>query len=94
MCSGSASLPSSVFEKWEEITGHRLLERYGMTEIGMALTNPYNPISSRTPKFVGEPFPSVDVAVVQHKEDESDEFLLEVCKGRYRIKPSELIELD
>lgn len=30
----------SVLEKWEAITGHRLLERYGMTEIGMALSNP------------------------------------------------------
>ena len=40
MISGSAALPVPVMEKWEEITGHRLLERYGMTEIGMALTNP------------------------------------------------------
>ena len=38
--SGSAALPVSVLERWEEITGHRLLERYGMTEIGMALSNP------------------------------------------------------
>lgn len=41
MVSGSAPLPTSVFEKWHEITGHKLLERYGMTEIGMALSNPY-----------------------------------------------------
>ena len=40
MLSGSASLPVPVLEKFEIITGHRLLERYGMTEIGMALTNP------------------------------------------------------
>jgi len=40
MISGSAALPVPVLEKWEQITGHRLLERYGMTEIGMALTNP------------------------------------------------------
>ena len=40
MVSGSAALPQPVMEKWESITGHRLLERYGMTEIGMALTNP------------------------------------------------------
>jgi len=38
--SGSAALPVPVLEKFEKISGHRLLERYGMTEIGMALTNP------------------------------------------------------
>ena len=40
MVSGSAALPEPVMSRWEQITGHRLLERYGMTEIGMALTNP------------------------------------------------------
>jgi malonyl-CoA/methylmalonyl-CoA synthetase len=40
MISGSASLPVPVLERWEEVTGHRLLERYGMSEIGMALSNP------------------------------------------------------
>lgn len=39
--SGSAALPVPVLNKWREISGHTLLERYGMTEIGMALTNPY-----------------------------------------------------
>ena len=45
--SGSAALPQPVMERWEEITGHTLLERYGMTEIGMALTNPLK--GKRTP---------------------------------------------
>lgn len=40
MVSGSAALPLPTLQRWEEITGHRLLERYGMTEIGMALSNP------------------------------------------------------
>jgi len=40
MVSGSAALPVPVLEKWKSITGHTLLERYGMTEIGMALSNP------------------------------------------------------
>ncbi len=40
MVSGSAALPTPIFSKWKEITGHVLLERYGMTEIGMGLTNP------------------------------------------------------
>ena len=41
MVSGSAALPIPVLEKWHKISGHTLLERYGMTEIGMAVSNPY-----------------------------------------------------
>ncbi len=40
MVSGSAALPAAVMKRWEGITGHTLLERYGMTETGMVLTNP------------------------------------------------------
>jgi malonyl-CoA/methylmalonyl-CoA synthetase len=40
MMSGSAALPVRTLARWREITGHTLLERYGMTEIGMALSNP------------------------------------------------------
>ena len=40
MVSGSAALPASVHEQWTALTGQKLLERYGMTEIGMALSNP------------------------------------------------------
>lgn len=40
MVSGSAALPVPLLEKWKNATGHTLLERYGMTEIGMALSNP------------------------------------------------------
>lgn len=42
MISGSAALPASVHERWTALTGQRLLERYGMTEIGMAISNPYH----------------------------------------------------
>lgn len=40
MVSGSSALPVPVLERWKSLTGHVLLERYGMTEIGMALSNP------------------------------------------------------
>jgi malonyl-CoA/methylmalonyl-CoA synthetase len=59
MVSGSAALPVSVMEKWEKISGHRLLERYGMTEIGMAISNPYE--GERKAGFIGLPLPGVDV---------------------------------
>ncbi len=62
MVSGSAALPVSTLERWKEISGHTLLERYGMTEIGMALSNPYRGV--RVPGSVGTPLPSVEVQLV------------------------------
>jgi malonyl-CoA/methylmalonyl-CoA synthetase len=62
MMSGSAALPVHILERWREITGHTLLERYGMTEIGMALSNPLD--GERRPGFVGEPLPGVEVRLV------------------------------
>ena len=59
MVSGSAALPVPMFERWQEITGHTLLERYGMTEIGMALSNPLH--GQRLPGHVGMPLPGVEV---------------------------------
>jgi malonyl-CoA/methylmalonyl-CoA synthetase len=60
--SGSAALPVSTLERWKEISGHTLLERYGMTEIGMALSNPLR--GERVPGSVGTPLPSVVVQLV------------------------------
>jgi len=61
MVSGSAALPVSVMERFEEVSGHRLLERYGMTEIGMALSNPYH--GDRVAGTVGYPLPGVQCRV-------------------------------
>ena len=62
MVSGSAALPVSVHEAWRRLTGQSLLERYGMTEIGMALSNPYD--GERRPGSVGTPLPRVEVRLV------------------------------
>ena len=59
MVSGSAALPMRLFELWQQISGHTLLERYGMTEIGMALSNPLR--GERRPGHVGHPLPGVEV---------------------------------
>ena len=61
MVSGSAALPVSTLEQWREISGHVLLERYGMTELGMALGNT---LDRRVPGHVGWPFPGVEVRIV------------------------------
>ncbi len=60
--SGSAALPVSTLEKWKQISGHVLLERYGMTEIGMALSNPLH--GQRVPGSVGLPLPGVEARLV------------------------------
>lgn len=62
MVSGSAALPVSVLDQWKTITGHTLLERYGMTEIGMAISNPLR--GTRKPGYVGLPLPGVGVRLV------------------------------
>ena len=69
MVSGSAALPVTVMEKWKKISGHTLLERYGMTEIGMALSNPYD--GERKSGYVGMPLPGVNVRLVDENYIES-----------------------
>ena len=71
MMSGSAALPVQTLERWREISGHTLLERYGMTEIGMALSNPLH--GERRAGYVGTPLPGVDVRLVdEHGADVPD----------------------
>ncbi|MGW8178677.1 MAG: acyl-CoA synthetase [bacterium] len=65
MVSGSAALPVSVAEQWEAISGHTLLERYGMTEIGMALSNPLR--GRRKLGTVGFPLPGIDVRLTDEQ---------------------------
>src|SRR3989304_1532323 len=62
MVSGSAALPVSLLDRWRDISGHTLLERYGMTEIGMALSNPVR--GRRGPGHGGTPLPGVEVRLV------------------------------
>ena len=60
MVSGSAALPGAdAASEWREISGHVLLERYGMTELGMVLSNPLH--GERRPGFVGTPLDRVEV---------------------------------
>lgn len=73
MCCGSAALPIPVLERFKELSGHTLLERYGMTEIGMALSQSYLPLSHRVPGTVGEPLPTVETKVRPLATDESSD---------------------
>ncbi|KAM7101040.1 malonate--CoA ligase ACSF3, mitochondrial isoform 6-T7 [Ciconia maguari] len=93
MVSGSAALPVPVLEKWKSITGHTLLERYGMTEIGMALSNPLHGV--RVPGSVGTPLPGVEVRIATetlknggrsytiHAQGDEDNTQI-ICAGSWR----------
>lgn len=66
--SGSAPLLQETFVAFEERTGHRILERYGMTETNMNTSNPLH--GERKPGTVGPPLPGVEVRVVDDAGDE------------------------
>jgi malonyl-CoA/methylmalonyl-CoA synthetase len=57
IASGTAPLNVKTFNNWYDLTKYRILERYGMTEVGMALTNPYRQTGAvkRTGGTVGRP---------------------------------------
>jgi malonyl-CoA/methylmalonyl-CoA synthetase len=63
-CSGSAPLDPETFRVFERLTGHPILERYGMTETGMLLSNPYD--GERLPGTVGTPLPGVSAQVADN----------------------------
>jgi malonyl-CoA/methylmalonyl-CoA synthetase len=60
--SGSAPLPAHILEVFREKFGHTILERYGMSETLMNLSNPYE--GERRPGSVGSPLPGVSVKLL------------------------------
>ena len=61
--SGSAPLSADIHRAFEERSGHRVLERYGMTETGMLTSNPYD--GQRRAGYVGPPLPGVDLRIAE-----------------------------
>lgn len=80
MVSGSAALPISVLEKWKGISGQTLLERYGMTEMGMAISNPYR--GERRPGHIGQPLAGIQIRIA----DEQDQVLSAGQTGEIQVK--------
>ncbi len=66
-CSGSAPLAPETHAAFQELTGQIILERYGMTETGMNLSNPY--AGPRVAGTVGTPLPGVSMRIVQRGTD-------------------------
>lgn len=77
--SGSAPLSPQTFAEFERVFGQRILERYGMTETGMNLTNPYD--GERRPGTVGSPFPGQEARVVD-------------VRSRHPLPPGEIGEIE
>lgn len=91
LTSGSDRLPDDVFKAFQETFGHTLLERYGMTETGMNLSNPLS--GERRVGSVGLPLPGVEARIVdpetgeQLRDGEVGEVQIRgphVCKGYWR----------
>ncbi|WP_129632533.1 acyl-CoA synthetase [Candidatus Oscillochloris fontis] len=66
--SGSAALPPQIFHTFRDLFGHTILERYGMTETIMNLTNPYQ--GERRAGTVGMPFPGQAARIVDVRSRE------------------------
>ncbi len=60
--SGSAALPVTLAERWRDLTGTIPLERFGMTEIGVGMSNPLDP-GGRRAGWVGSPLPTVEARI-------------------------------
>ena len=82
MVCGSAALPVPTMVAWAELSGQILLERYGMTEIGMGLSNSYE--GRRYPGCVGRPLPLVEVKIAPLENEAEDKILL----GNRRVSPT------
>jgi malonyl-CoA/methylmalonyl-CoA synthetase len=88
--SGSAPLPAQTLEDFRALFGHTILERYGMTETMMNISNPYD--GERRPGSVGFPLPGVTIRVVDAEgrdlpDGETGEIYLKgpnVCAGYWR----------
>jgi len=61
--SGSAPLLTDTFDEFEQRSGHVILERYGMSETTMLVSNPYD--GERIGGTVGVPLPGVSVSIVK-----------------------------
>ena len=69
MVSGSAALPEPLALRWTQISGHTLLERYGMTEFAMAISNPL--VGARKLNSIGRPLPGYEARIVPMDEDKA-----------------------
>lgn len=83
--SGSAPLPAHIHEAFRKRFGHTILERYGMSEALMIMSNPYE--GERRAGSVGPPLPGVSARIV----DENGDLLGNDAVGEVEIRSPHLI---
>jgi malonyl-CoA/methylmalonyl-CoA synthetase len=81
MVSGSAALPAGLHRQWQALTGQVLLERYGMTETGMILSNPLQ--GERRPGSVGVALPGVEVRL---RSEHGENIVVEGEAGEIQVR--------
>jgi len=79
--SGSAPLLAETHARFEARTGHRILERYGMTETNMNTSNPYD--GERRPGTVGFPLPGVELKIT---DADTGEEVAQGAVGRIEVR--------
>ncbi|KAI9039903.1 Malonyl-CoA synthetase MCS [Aspergillus affinis] len=94
--SGSAALPKPIRDGWAELSGgNLLLERYGMTEVGMALSCGLEEVD-RVDGCVGWPFPSVEARLMETDDDTGSQVVIslgvetDLDSGRERVREIQL----
>ncbi|XP_003739486.1 acyl-CoA synthetase family member 3, mitochondrial [Galendromus occidentalis] len=78
LISGSASLPEPIYHRMHEITGMEILERYGMTEVGIPLSNKLN--GKRFPGCVGYPTRGTETMIA---EIEKRKIVKRIAEGNF-----------
>ena len=68
LTSGSDRLPEAFFHRFRDVFGHTLLERYGMTETGLTISNPLH--GERRVGSIGLPLPGVEVRIANPETEE------------------------
>ncbi|MET0659180.1 MAG: malonyl-CoA synthase [Steroidobacteraceae bacterium] len=97
--SGSAPLLAETFDEFEQRTGQRILERYGMTETQMISSNPLQ--GERRPGTVGLPLPGVSVRIADDKGSPVAQGAIgivevkgpNVCKGYWQMAEKTAAEI-
>ena len=82
--SGSAPLTEATFTAFENRTGHKILERYGMSEAGMIASNPLD--GARIAGTVGHALPGIEIRIT----DEDGAILPPGAPGNVEVKGDNL----
>lgn len=73
MSSASAPLSTETFNNWMNLTGLQLVERYGLLETGLCLSNSADKDSKRIPGTVGRPYGQIKVRICEMNGNVSNE---------------------